>query len=348
VAGSTQSANFPITKTTALQPNLIGAQDAFVSKIGANSGLVLSVPLTSPAPNPVAAGTQTTFTFNITNNGPDNANQVAFSATNLPDSPEVTSSPTATVSSGTGNCGKLEGSTITCNISSLAVGATATVQVDLTPASPVLNSTITISGNVSANGGGIIATVEQPTLNITDFQVSAVALTPTVNAGDTAQVQVTFCPTPQSGKSGYDGTITPSATESPSMVLSPAQSFNPTPVTLSGTSCGNTTLSLPTVPRPVTSSSVRHRSNWFYALWLPVGGVSLLGLGVGAGRKRRWLIGALLGLTACILLLQPGCGSASSSTPVQTGTAAGTYTVTVSGAAGTSASHQTSVAVQVN
>jgi hypothetical protein len=212
----------------------------------------------------------------------------------------------------------------------------------------VLNSTITISGNVSANGGGIIATVQQPTLNITDFKVSAVALTPTVNAGDTAQVQVTFCPTTQSGSFGYNGAITPSATENPSMVTSPAPSFNPTTVTLAGTSCGTTTLSLPTVARPVTSSSVGHRSNWLYALWLPVGGVSLLGLGIGAGRKRRWLIGALLGLTAGILLLQPGCGSASSSTPVQTGTAAGTYTVTIAGTAGTNASHQTSVPVQVN
>ena len=351
VAGSTQSADFPIPPPPAppaLQANLIGAQDAFVSKIGAKSGLTLSVPLTSPAPNPVPAGTQAVFTFNITNNGPDIANLVVFNATGLPDSPEVTSAPHATVSSGTGSCGPLQGTTITCNISKLAVGATATVQVDLTPASPVLNSSITISGNVSANGGGVIATVQQPTLNITDFMVNAVALTPTVNAGDTAQVQVTFCPTTQSGKFGYNGTITPSATENPSMVLSPAASFNPTTVTLAGTSCGTTTLSLPTVARPVTSSSVGHRSNWLYALWLPVGGVSLLGLGVGAGRKRRWLIGALLCLMAGIILLQPGCGSASSSTPVSTGTAAGTYTVTITGSAGTSASHQTSVAVQVN
>ena len=350
VAGST-TGNFPITAATALQPNFIGppgGQDAFVSKIGANSGLTLTVPLTSPAPNPVPAGTQTVFTFNITNNGPDNANLVVFQATGLPDSPEVTSAPHATVSSGTGSCGSLQGSTITCNISNLAVGAMATVQVDLTPASPVLNSTITISGNVSANGGGIIETVQQPILNITDFKVSAVALTPTVNAGDTAQVQVKFCPTDESMPYGYNGTITPSATENPSMVLSPAASFNPTTVTLAGTSCGTTTLSLPTVARPVTSSSVEHRSNWLYALWLPVGSVSLLGLGVGAGRKRRWLIGALLGLIAGIILLQPGCGSASSSTPVQTGTAAGTYIVNITGSAGTNASHQTSVPIQVN
>jgi hypothetical protein len=347
VAGSTQSADFPITKTTAYQPNLIGTQDAFVSKIGANSGITLTVPLTSPAPNPDAAGTQVVFTFNITNAGPDNANQVSFNALGVPSSPEVTGAH-ATVSMGTGSCNPIQGTTINCQIGNLAVGGMAQVQVDMTPVTPVLNSTITISGNVSANGGGIIATASQPIVNITDFNVSAVVLTPTVNAGDTAKIQVKFCPTPQSMPYGYNGTITPSATENPSMVTSPAPSFNPTSVTLAGTSCGTTTLSLPTVARPITSSSVRHRSNWFYALWLPVGGVSLLGLGIGAGRKRRWLMGALLGLIAAIILLQPGCGSASSSTPVQTGTAAGTYTVTITGAAGTSASHQTSVPVTVN
>ena len=348
VAGTTQSADFPITKTTAYQPNLIGAQDAFVSKIGANSGLTLTVPLTSPAPNPDPAGTQVTFTFDITNTGPDNASLVNFIALGLPSSPEVTSPPHAVVSSGTGSCNPIQGTTISCSINNLAVNAMATVQVDLTPAVPVLNSSITISGNVSANGGGILATVSQPVVHVTDFNVTPVVLTPTVNAGDTAHIQVKFCPTPQSMPYGYNGTITPSATENPSMVLSPAASFNPTTVTLAGTSCGVTLLSLPTVARPVTSSRVGQRLNWFYALWLPVGGLSLVGLGIGAGRKRRWLMGALLVLIASIILLQPGCGSASSSTPVNTGTAAGAYTVTITGTAGTNASHQTSAPVQVN
>jgi hypothetical protein len=346
VAGTTQSANFPITPATAFQNHLIVPQDAFVSKIGANSVLTLTVPNTSPSPNPVAAGNPITFTFNINNTGPDNARLVVFNALGLPTS--GTTNMHATVTSGSGSCGSLQGSTISCNIPELAANATAAVQVSLTPTIPVQNPTITISGNASANGGAITASATQPTANVTDFNINALALTPTVNAGDTAQIQIKFCPTPQSMPFGYHGTITPSETINPSMVTS-SIAFNPTTVILAGTDCGTTTLSLATVARPLNVSSLRSRRSWFYAAWLPIGGVSLIGLGIGASRKRRlWLLGALLGLIAGILLLQPGCGSASTATPTNTGTAAGTYTVNITGSAGTNASHATSVPVQVN
>jgi hypothetical protein len=346
VAGATQSGNFPVTAATAYQADLIGTQDAFVSKIGASSQLILSYPNTSPSPSPVAAGNQVTFTFNIVNNGPDNANLLVFNATQIPTA-GLTGTTHATVTSGTGSCGALEVSTISCNIQNLKVGATATVQVLMTPAIPVLNQTITISGNVSANGGGTLATVTQPTVQVVDFYIpKPTVVTPTITAGDTALIQVQFCPDP--GEQ-YTASITPSQTTNPSMVTSTTPTFNPTTVSLSGTQCGTTTLSIPTVARPVTGASLRHSRNWYYATWLPIGGLSLMGLGIGAtGKRRRWLIGAVLCLLVGIIVLEPGCGSASSSTPTSTGTAAGFYTVTITGSAGTGASHQTSAIVQVN
>jgi hypothetical protein len=123
--------------------------------------------------------------------------------------------------------------------------------------------------------------------------------------------------------------------------------FTSTSVTISGNSPATTTLNIKTTVRPVNTGSLL-RGGPLYATWLPVGGLSLLGLGIGAGcKRRRWLAGILLGLLAGLIVLQAACGS-SSSTPAPTGgTPAGTYTVTITGSSG-SASHNTRVTLIVN
>jgi uncharacterized repeat protein (TIGR01451 family) len=347
VAGTTQSSNFPLPLSPPAPPpyqgTLNGSQDAFVSKIGASSTLVITVPSTSPAPFPaVAAGSQVAFTFDITNTGTDPANQVVFTATGLPTS-GLASPVTAIVKSGSGSCDSQQGSTIACTIQTLAVCSTspppcspATIEVDLTPAVPIVNSEITISGIVSANGGPVGASVSQPVEHVVDFAITASTPTP-INAGDTATIQVTFCPAIPG--EDYTGTITPSQTTNPSMVTATTPIFTPTTVALSGSACEKTTLSIVTVARPVTTGSLLRRGS-FYATWLPIGGLSMIGLGIGVGRRRRrWLVGAVVCVIAGAILLQSGCGSASSSTPTPGGTQAGIYTITISGSAGTGASH---------
>jgi len=332
VAGTTQSSQssvppFPITLTTAYQPQLKGPQDAFVSKIGASSGLTLTASSTSPSPNPVAAGTQVAFTFDITNTGPDTASLVIFNAT-VPTT-GLASTATAKVTSGSGNCTAAQGATIICNIPTLAVNAVAAVEVDLTPSITTHGPQVSVSGNAGAN------TITQQA-NVVDFGISASISTPTINAGDTATIQVTFCPT---NGTNYSATITPSQTTSPSMVTATTPTFNPTTVTLSGSACATTTLSIATVARPVPTGSLLRRGS-FYAAWLPIGGLSLVGLGIGVGRKRRcWLVGAVLCMIAGVILLQSGCGSSSTSVTPSGGTAAGTYTITITGSAGAGASH---------
>ncbi len=357
VAGTTESTNFPLPLPQyppPYQSTLVGAQDAFVSKLGAYSQLSVSCPspCTSPSPNPVAAGTQVAFTFQIVNAGPDNASNVVFTAVGLPTT-GLTKPATAQVSTNTGSCGSEQGTgsqgTISCYIPTVAACPTpcstpTTVVVDLTPSSPVLQSTITISATVSANGGLSGGSAPPQTANVVDFTVTAKATAPSVNAGDLAQILVTFCPTP--GQYGYNGTITPSQTISPSMVTATTPTFNPTTVTLSGTACGGTTLNIQTVPRPVNTGSLRHFS--YYSTWLPIGGLSLLGLGIGAGRKqRRWLAGAVLFLIAGIILMEPGCGKTSNSATTPGGTVAGTYTIQITGTDG-AASHLYDVLLQVN
>ncbi len=350
VVGNTLSPNFPVT-STAFQPKLnSGSQDAFVTQLGASSQLVVTPSTTSPSPSPVAAGTQVAFTFDILNKGPDNASNVNFYA--IVPTTGLASSPTAKVTSGSGSCSPVSGNTIFCNIPALTActqpactAPVAMVEVDLTPTITNSPPTISVSGKASANNGPTQGLVSQ-SVNVVDFTVSATPPRQTINDGDVATIQVAFCPT---SSQGYNATITPTQTTSPTMVTAATPSFSPTSVTLSGSNCANTTLTIATVPRPVnTGSLLRHRGS-FYAAWLPVVGLSLVGLGIGAGRKRRrWLVGAVLGLIAGVILLQPGCGSASSPTTTGGGTQAQSYTVTIVGSAGTGASHNYPVVVQVN
>jgi hypothetical protein len=359
VAGNTLSPNFPVT-STAYQSQLNGTfANAFVSKLGAVSVLSVTQGSSSPSPNPVAAGTQVTFTFDIENvnpNGPtDPATFVVFDA-NVPITGNSTT-PTAKVTSGSGNCGSLQGTTIPCFIPTLAVGATATVEVEVTPIinapppTPPVTS-VAVSGIAAANGGPFVASNSQQ-VPVVDFTVQASTSNPSVTAGQQPPptVNVTFCPTATSiPLGGYSGTITPSQSTSPSMVTSPAPSFNPTSVTLSGSACGTTILTIPTVARPVTNGSLLRRGS-FYAAWLPIGGLSLVGLGIGAAgrrRRRRWLAGAVLGLIAGMILLLPSCGTSSTATATPGGTAAGVYTITITGSAGNGASHSQEVSIRVN
>jgi len=345
VAGITQSTHFPTTPN-AYQPQLNGTQNAFVSKIGNSSTLSITAPNPSPFPA-VAAGNQVVFTFNITNTGTDPANQLVFTVQGLPTS-GLASAPTAEVNSGLGSCNQVQNTSITCTILTLAVNSTATVEVFVTPSIPVVNQSISISGSVSANNGSGGPSVSQPTVYVVDFQISASTPAP-VNAGDIATILVTFTPTALRGF-GYNAVITPSQTTSPSMVTAATPAFSPITVTLSGTAPATAILGIATVARPVINGSLLRRGS-FYAAWLPIGGLSLVGLGFGVSRKRRrWLVGAVLGLIAGIILLQPGCGSSSNSNTPATagGTLPGTYIITITGSAGTGAVHTYPVNLTVN
>src|ERR1019366_1805262 len=345
VAGTTQSPNFPTQNP--YQATLNGSvKTAFVSMIGASSKLTIAPSATSPAPNPVPAGTQAAFTFEIGNNGPDTASEVIFTGS-VP-STGLTGTTAAKVTQGTGTC-SVQGATVTCTLPTLTVCATpncssAAVEVDVTPAIPATIPSITVTGQVTANNNNsFVAGPISQTDPIVDFTVTVSPSTAYITAGDTATFQVAFCPT----GSGYNAPIPPSQATSPSIVTASAPTFVPTTVT-PGSSCGTTTLRIPTVARPVTTSSV-FRGGSFYAGWLPIAGLSLVSLGIGAGRKRRrWLAGVVLGVIAAAIVLQSGCGSSGSSIAPGGGTIAGTYIITISGSAGTGASHSGTATLIVN
>jgi hypothetical protein len=340
VAGATQSGNFPVANP--FQGTLNGSQNAFVTELGGNSRLVLSQPSNSPSPSPLPAGTQGTFTFNITNMGPDPATNVTFSV-NVPTS-GVQNQPSAeVVSSGAGSCTTGLNGNILCNVGSLAAGAVGEVAVFVTPSLPQVEPSIGVSGQASVNG--VVSNIVSESVQITDFTIIAQNVTPNVTAGELAVVDVTLKP---NQSLGYNSSVTLTQSSVPSMVTSPSPTFTINPVVLSGTSAQQTVLNIQTVPRPVNSGSL-FRRRAFYAAWLPIGGLSLFGLGIGAGtRRRRWLIGMLLGLLAGLILLQPACSSGSSAATSGGGTQPGLYQITITASAGTGAAHQAVVALTVN
>jgi uncharacterized repeat protein (TIGR01451 family) len=323
VAGTTQSSDFPQANP---YQGYVPTQDAFVTELSSKSTLTVSQASGSPSPSPLPAGQAGTFTFNITNNGPDPAYNVSFTAY-VPQS-GLQNTPSAEVlSSGSGSCTAPSGGIILCNVGTLAVNAVGQVAVFVTPAIPQTGNSVGVSGQAAANGGALGAKVSQ-SVNITDFTITPQVLTSNIIAGEQAVIQVTLTP---NQTLGYNSTLTMTQSASPSMVTSPSPTFTINPIVLSGTSAQQTVLNIQTVPRPVNSGSVLRHNKMFYATWLPIGGLSLLGLGIGKNRKyRRWLLAGSLLLLASLILLQPACGSGSSPATSGGGTQPGTYTITIS------------------
>jgi hypothetical protein len=130
-----------------------------------------------------------------------------------------------------------------------------------------------------------------------------------------------------------------------------------------GAGCNFTSASLtPTAAAATTSltitttgatTAVNSSSKIFYAMWLPVVGLSLVGMRFSSTRSRqKRLLGfLLLGLVMALLFLLPACGSSSNSGGGGGGctgcTPTGSYTVTVSGAAG-GATHSAPFKLTVN
>jgi hypothetical protein len=110
-------------------------------------------------------------------------------------------------------------------------------------------------------------------------------------------------------------------------------------VTLSNISGASVAMNVTTTARPVTSPAASLFTRRFFAFWLMVPGMALVG--IGGNRRRRRIFGFLMLSTLfTLILLIPACSSTRQTTP-PLGTPAGTYSITITAAAGSDSKTQT-------
>jgi uncharacterized repeat protein (TIGR01451 family) len=340
-AGDTNSPDLEVEKPliTAAAVNGVngynGGFDSFVTQNSAAVSLSITGVLSQGTNQQgfISAGNQATFTYTITNNGPDPAYDVTV-LDNLSQASTGNVAVTlvsASVSSGTCGGGSTNAS-VSCSLPPLQAGSTATVTIVLTP-TPTGGQAGFTGGSVEAIGPGnnVLAEISVPA-TMSDYTMNVGPPNNSVaQAGDTAVYQVQLRPIPV-----YSSPIGLSCTGQPAGA---SCNFTTQSVTLAGP--GSSTLNITTTARPVTTPAASLLTRHFYAIWLAVPGLTLLGVGAGSNRRRRRMLGVfmLCAMFALILLL-PACSHTNTQIPVS-GTQAGKYTITVTAASGTDSKSQT-------
>lgn len=323
VGETTSSTGFPLQSPN--QGVLDGPSDAFVSKLAPVLNLTMLPPTATPLV--VGMGSQVSFAYTVTNSG-EFTNGVTFTDF-LPTSGVTFVS--ATTSPGT--CGGPTNNTVLCNIGTLNAAATATVTVIVTPVPPTLpGGSVTLGNSASAYVGQSLLATASASVTVNDFKLVVAPAAATVPAGVPAVFTATVTP---SANSGFPDSVSISCGSGlPTGATCVPGNNNPIPNLNSGAQSSQ--LVINTTARVTTTTDLRHGASPgfpFYATWLPVSGMALLGVGLGGKRRRRWLMVLIMvGLFALILFL-PGCHTAATVTTT-TGTPAGTYSVTVNAVSG--------------
>lgn len=227
----------------------------------------------------------------------------------------------------------------TCNVSPATVtpaaGATATIITNATSTAPAATPglyTMTITGT------GPSTTHTTPDLSMTVLAVSpqftitvSSAVAPSsVPAGSTGSGTINVNPL-----AGYQGNVTLScSTIAPLVTTPPICQFSPPSLNIQGSSLPSTLMILTQGPTVPTTAIAHARS--FYALWLPLPMLALMGLGAASSRKGVRKVWGLLALfvVAGSLLLIPACANNTNTTRTKNPNGAtpnNTYTFTVRG-----------------
>ncbi len=326
LAGETASASgFPLKNP--FEGALSGPSDAFVSKFAPVLNLTMLPPTATPLV--VGIGSQVSFAYTITNNG-EFTNGVTF-IDYLPVSGATFVSATASP----GTCGTPTNQTVLCNIGTLNAAATATVTVILTPVAPTLaGGTVSLGNSGSAFVGQSELATSSASVTVNDFSIKVAPVTATVVAGVPAVFTATIAP---SSNSGFPDTVSITCGSGlPTGATCVPGNNNPIPNLNTGAQSSQFVIN--TTTRVSTTTELRHGNEPgipFYASWLPVSGLALLGVGMGGktSGRRRLLLGLLLAAVFALILFLPACGSTAAVTTT-TGTPAGTYAVTVNAVSG--------------
>lgn len=257
----------------------------------------------APGSRTVAASNSATYTITATpQNGFNSAVDLTCSIVPVVTTPPTCSFNPTPVPNGSGT------STLTVSTSAGTQTGAYTISVTGTGGSKTHSADVTL--NVSA---------------APDFTIAASAFSPaTVSAGGSGTSTITIAPV-----NGFNSAVALTCSIAPVVTRPPVCSLNPTSVAAGS---GTSTLTVSTTA--ATTASLAPGRSSFYAMWLPIGGLALLGTGL-TSRRRKLLGLLLLGLVFTGLIFMAACGGTSSGGGGgHPGTPAGTYTVTVTGTAG--------------
>src|SRR5216684_1733026 len=192
------------------------------------------------------------------------------------------------------------------------------------------SSGLSLPGALQTSFGGapfdaFVAVV--PSAASVDFTITASADLGAVNPGSSATSTITV-----TGENAYSKSVNLSCSVSGGGTPAPTCSFSSSSV------AGGSGTSTLTVNTTGPTGALFHRANIFYAMFLPLSGLALIGTGFGCANSRRKKVLGFLMLYAILaaLLLLPACGGGGGThPPPQGGTPPGTYNITVTGTDGT-------------
>ena len=330
IAGETNTTDLAHPK--ALYGSNAGGYDAFVTQLGTALSMSINGVLTLGNNQVyISAGNQATFTYTITNNGPDLATNISVTD-NF--NPAVTSIPLTFVSAtaSTGTCGgATTGYVVSCSLGSLQAGSTATVVIVVVPnANASGTSPQSFNGGtvqVTAPGNIVLASTSVPAA-MSDYNMFISPFNQTVTAGNTASYQIQLTPHPL-----YVQNITLSCA-APQGLTGTQCNFSPqSSVALQSTSGATITMNITTTVRPIVIPTTIFFSRFFFATWLAFPGLAIVSLGFKGQRRRRIMGITLLGWMLFSLVLLPACSKAVVQPPVS-GTQAGSFNILVTAASG--------------
>jgi uncharacterized repeat protein (TIGR01451 family) len=334
-SGASATLSFAVTMATAevfTNSLSVGSDQPDISTDNNNAAITvmvnpaeLAVTQTASATS-VVTGAPLTLTLAVTNHGPAAANNVML-IESLQGGGTVSS---ATPSQG--SCSAPSGGQITCTLGVLGPSATATVTIPVTftDAGQWTNSV-----NISANEPDPDGTNNSASLNIDvslapDFTVRPASSSLIVARGSSATDVLTF-----TSLGGFCSDISLACSVSGSAPLPPC-AVSPTTVTPGANPVTATlTLNASALSAGLQPSNGGVFSWPLYAVWLPLPGIALIGIGAASGKSQRrrlvWLACTSI-LVFVIIAFQAACGGGGSNG--STGTPPQNFAVTVTSTSG--------------
>ncbi len=207
----------------------------------------------------------------------------------------------------------------------LAASSSCAINITFSPtASGALNGTLTVSDSAANSPQTASLTGSE-----SDFSLASSSGSDTIKAGSVATYSLKVSPVGGSFASAVALTCS-------GLPAQTSCSLSPNAVTPGG-STATSTLSITTTASVALAEPIRKsRSAPVYAVWVQLQAIGLLGIMFAMpkrlSKKTRALVTLLLVSGALIFMF--GCGGTGIVTPPQTGTAPGTYTITVTGSSG--------------